>query len=121
MLHFALWGAILAFVGVAAGAFGAHALKPKLAPASLEVFEVAVRYEMFHALALLVIGLLARPQTLWIWAGDLLGLGVVLFSGSLYALALGARRRLGAITPLGGLCMLAAWVLVAVALWHHLT
>ncbi|MHB1847065.1 MAG: DUF423 domain-containing protein [Deltaproteobacteria bacterium] len=110
-------GAILGFVGVAAGAFGAHALRARLTPELLTVFETGARYELYHALALLAVGLAAArdPSPLWGWAGGFFTAGIVLFSGSLYALALTGTRWLGAITPVGGLCLLAGWALLAVA------
>ncbi len=113
-LFFAL-GAISAFVGVAAGAFGAHALKTRLAPELLAVFETGSRYQLLHALGLLAVG---WATTRWPGpgvnaAGWLLFAGTVLFSGSLYALALSGVRALGAVTPLGGLAFLAGWALLA--------
>lgn len=110
-----LWfavGAALAFLSVAAGAFGAHALQDRLAPDRLETWELAARYQMYHALALL---LFAWAGTYWdrfpsALAGSLLLFGVVVFSGSLYALSLGAPRWFGAITPIGGVALLAAWL-----------
>jgi uncharacterized membrane protein YgdD (TMEM256/DUF423 family) len=105
-------GAISAGLAVAAGAFGAHALEGKLEPRAKEVFETAARYQMFHALALLAVGNLAsRART--VRALDLAGwsflIGTVLFSGSLYMLALTGIRWLGAITPLGGVGFLVGW------------
>jgi len=110
-------GAILAGVGVAAGAFGTHALGDRLPPDLLEVFQVGTRYHLIHALALLVVGLASdlRPDRLWDVAGWLFSVGIVIFGGSLYALALSGLGWLGAITPVGGLCFLAGWVAVAVA------
>lgn len=112
---FIIAGAISAFIGVAGGAFGAHALKSRLAPDLLAVFEVGVRYQMYHAFALIA--------TAWIigrWpggaanaAGWLFIAGTLLFSGSLYLLGLTGVRWLGAITPLGGLAWLAAWACLA--------
>jgi len=108
---------VLGFLGVAAGAFGAHALKDRLAPDLLAVFETGARYHLIHALALLAAAWLAdrydnrRP----VWAGRLFVAGIVIFSGSLYALALTGTRWLGAITPLGGLCFLIGWLLLALA------
>jgi uncharacterized membrane protein YgdD (TMEM256/DUF423 family) len=108
-------GALLAFVGVALGAMGAHALSTRLAPDRLAIFEVGVRYHMYHSLALLAAGwAVARfGPGLATWAGWLFVAGVVVFSGSLYALAFGAPRWLGAITPLGGVAFLAGWLLLA--------
>jgi uncharacterized membrane protein YgdD (TMEM256/DUF423 family) len=108
-------GAIFGFIAVAAGAFGAHALNKRLPPDLLAVFETGARYQMYHALALVLVGLLAARTTSSVLnaAGWLFVAGVVLFSGSLYALALSGVRVLGAVTPFGGLCFLVAWALVA--------
>ena len=113
-------GALSGLVSVAAGAFGAHALKQRLPPDLLAIFETGARYQMYHALLLCVVGGLllrvgaAATGTLSL-CGGLLVAGTVLFSGSLYGLALTGQRSLGAITPLGGLCFLAAWAILAVA------
>jgi uncharacterized membrane protein YgdD (TMEM256/DUF423 family) len=102
-LFFAL-GALAAFIGVALGAFAAHGLKSRLDPAMLATFETGVRYQMYHALALLGVA----------WACTWLFLaGIVIFSGTLYALALTGVRWLGAVTPLGGLAFLAGWLCLA--------
>jgi uncharacterized membrane protein YgdD (TMEM256/DUF423 family) len=115
-LFFAL-GALSAFIGVGAGAFGAHGLKARLTPDLLTVFEVAVRYQMYHALALLACAWAVGkwPGTLTTAAGWLFVAGTVVFSGSLYALALTGTRWLGAITPIGGLAFLAGWLCLAAA------
>ncbi len=108
-------GAALAFLAVAAGAFGAHALKPQLSDEALGWFETAVRYQMYHALGLLVMAALAgrlQGGMAVTWTGWLFLAGMVLFSGSLYLLALTGVRWLGAITPLGGVCFLAGWALL---------
>ena len=110
-------GSILAFVAVAAGAFAAHALESRLAPDRLETFQLGARYQMYHALALLAV---AWATTRWPggatdWAGWLFLVGVVVFSGSLYALGLGAPRWFGAITPIGGLAFLGGWLALAAA------
>jgi uncharacterized membrane protein YgdD (TMEM256/DUF423 family) len=115
----AVAGLLLALATVL-GAFGAHALKAQLAPDRLQVYETAVRYHFFHALGLLGIGLTLRfvdagPVR---WAAILVLVGVVLFSGSLYALTFGAPRPLGIITPLGGLALIAGWISYAVGLWR---
>ena len=114
---FATLGAASAFVAVAAGAFGAHALRARLSPDLLAVFETGARYQMYHALGLLAV---AWAVTRWPspWpqrAGWLFLAGTLLFSGSLYALALSGIRWLGAITPLGGLAFLAGWLCLAFA------
>ncbi|HNN53007.1 MAG TPA: DUF423 domain-containing protein [Pseudomonadota bacterium] len=110
-------GAISGFFSVAGGAFGAHALKQRLPQDLLTVFEVGVRYQMYHALLLCVIGMLPICATVR-WAGILCVLGTILFSGSLYVLSLSGIRWLGAITPIGGLCFLAGWIAVAVAAYR---
>ncbi len=110
-------GALLLLLGVIGGAFGAHALESRLGERSLRTFETAVRYHLIHGLGLLAIGFAVRlglPAPVdaagWLMAG-----GIVLFSGSLYALALGGPRWLGPVTPLGGLCLIAAWACLAIA------
>ena len=108
-------GAVSAFVGVAAGAFGAHGLKSRLSPEMLDVFEVGARYQMYHALALLAAAWAAArwPGSAATAAGWLFILGTVIFSGSLYALSLTGVRWLGAITPMGGLAFLLGWLCLA--------
>lgn len=117
-----LWlalGAAYGLLGVALGAFGAHALRSRLSADMLAVWKTAVEYQMFHALALLGVGLLLRSGTasnsLLAFSGGCFAGGVLLFSGSLYALVLSGVRVLGAITPLGGLLFLAGWTLLLVA------
>lgn len=110
-------GALSAATGVALGAFGAHALKARLSEDLLVVFEVGVRYQMYHALALLAV---AWASTRWpgIWvnaSGWLLLAGIVVFSGSLYIMAFTGARWLGAITPIGGLCFILGWLALAIA------
>lgn len=108
-------GAISAFIGVALGAFGAHGLKKHLGPDMLGVFEIGVRYQLYHALALLGAGAAAArlaPGPLQA-AGWLFVIGTLVFSGSLYVLALSGRKWLGAVTPLGGLALLAGWACLA--------
>lgn len=114
---FFVCGAVSAFIGVAAGAFGAHGLKQRLDADLMAVFEVGVRYQMYHAFALIAtawaIGRWPGTGSLANSAGTLFIVGTVLFSGSLYLLSLTGIRWLGAITPLGGLAWLAAWVCLA--------
>ena len=114
---FLLVGAFAGFTGVALGAFGAHGLRGRLTPEMLAVFETGVRYQMYHALALLVTALLAVPLggRLVTTAGWFFAAGIVLFSGSLYALALSGITVLGAVTPLGGLAFLVGWACLALA------
>ncbi len=110
---FLLIGSIFGFLGVAFGAFGAHALRSRLSPEMLAVFETGVRYQMYHAFAILIvaaaIGHIGNVTLLaasgWLFTG-----GIILFSGSLYALALTGTGILGAITPFGGLLFLAGWL-----------
>jgi len=109
-----LLGAVYGFLGVAFGAFGAHALKARLSVDLLAVWKTAVEYQFYHALALLLVGLLAlqKPSAPFGSAALCFALGVLVFSGSLYAYALSGVRWLGAITPLGGLLFLAGWALL---------
>jgi uncharacterized membrane protein YgdD (TMEM256/DUF423 family) len=107
-----LTGAVLGFLGVALGAFGAHALKGMLVlNGRVETYELAVRYEFYHALALLLIGLVMEKSGAAIlrWAAFLIFAGVVLFSGSLYLFALTNTASFAMITPIGGILMLAGW------------
>ena len=118
-LFFAL-GALAAFIAVALGAFAAHGLKSRLEPAMLATFETGVRYHMYHALALLAVAWAATrwPGTAINASGWLFVAGIVLFSGSLYALSLTGLRWLGAITPFGGLAFLIGWLCLAWAAWR---
>ncbi len=112
-----LFGALCAFTGVAFGAFGAHGLKAIISPEMLVVYQTGVTYQMWHALGLITIALLQQSlpaAKLLIWASNLMFIGILLFSGSLYALAILDIKALGMITPFGGVCFLIAWVLVAV-------
>lgn len=117
---FFITGAVLAALGVAVGAFGAHALRGRLTPDLLNVFETGVRYQLIHALGLLAV---AWATTRWPgratnMAGWLFLAGIVLFSGSLYALSMSGVRALGAITPLGGVAFIAGWIALAWAVWR---
>jgi uncharacterized membrane protein YgdD (TMEM256/DUF423 family) len=114
---FFVMGAVSAFLAVAAGAFGAHALRGRLTPEALTIFETAARYQMYHALGLVAVGwAVARwPASPASWAGWLFVAGTVLFSGSLYALALSGMRWLGGITPIGGVAFLVGWLILAYA------
>jgi uncharacterized membrane protein YgdD (TMEM256/DUF423 family) len=103
-------GAINAAIAVAAGAFAAHGLRNRLDARALEVFETGARYHMYHALAMVLCGVLAMSRPGWTFQA-----GIVLFSGSLYALALTDVKVLGAITPLGGLAFLAGWIWLAIS------
>jgi len=116
----AIAGLLLA-LATAFGAFGAHALKAQLSPDRLQVYETAVRYHFFHALGLLGIGLTLRFADVGPvrWAAVLVLVGIVLFSGSLYALTFGAPRPFGIVTPLGGLALIAGWISFAIGAWRH--
>jgi uncharacterized membrane protein YgdD (TMEM256/DUF423 family) len=111
---------LLLALATACGAFGAHALKAQLPPERLQLWETAVRYQFFQALGLIGVGLTLRAVEVGALraAAALLLAGTVLFCGSLYALALGAPRALGAATPLGGLAWIAAWLLFAWGVWR---
>lgn len=119
MLNFISLGSLNLALGVALGAFGAHGLKsrqPPLSPEQLGWWQTAVSYHMWHALGLLAIGLLLAQQPQMSGAktaGWLLQAGIVIFSGTLYAMALGAPRWFGAITPIGGVAFIAGWALLA--------
>ena len=119
-LRWAGTGAVLAGLAVAAGAFGAHALRDRLGTDSLAIWETAARYQMYHGLALLASAALPplRDPGLLRAGRSFFLAGVVLFSGSLYALALSGVAALGAITPLGGAALLAGWICFAVALFR---
>jgi uncharacterized membrane protein YgdD (TMEM256/DUF423 family) len=111
--------AIFGGLSVAAGAFGAHALKERLSERSLEIFETAAQYQMYHALALLLVALLLTqeefPQPMLVASGWTFIIGILIFSGSLYALSLTGIKVLGAITPLGGAAFIAGWGALAIA------
>lgn len=120
-----LWllvGALYGFVGVALGAFGAHGLRARLSPEMLAIWKTAVEYQLYHALVLLVVGVWLRTvasATPLNVAGIGFTAGVLIFSGSLYALSLSGVRMLGAITPIGGLCLLLGWAALLVAAFRH--
>jgi len=110
-------GAVFAFVGVAAGAFGAHVLGSRIPAERLVTFETGVRYQMYHAFGLMIVAWAATrwPGALMQAAGWLFVTGIVVFAGTLYALAFGAPRWFGAITPIGGLAFLTGWVVAILA------
>ena len=116
--------AILGAIAVAAGAFGAHALKQILSEKYLAVFETAVRYQFYHVFALLAVGILFKefPNNYLLWSGRLFCYGILIFSGSLYLLTLletmGQQgfRWVGAIMPIGGLCLIGGWVLLVIGI-----
>lgn len=113
-------GALNAAIAIAAGAFAAHGLRERLDARALEVFETGARYHMYHAFAIVLVGLVAGasaargPQI----AGWLFQAGIVLFSGSLYALAVTGTKGLGAVTPVGGLAFIAGWLVLAWTAWR---
>ena len=117
---FFIMGALLGALGVAAGAFGAHALRARLTPEMLGVFETGVRYHLIHALALLSVSWASTrwPGAATSAAGWLFLGGTVLFSGSLYALTVSGVRSVGAITPLGGVAFIAGWLSLAWGVWR---
>lgn len=120
--HVLTAAALLMFLAVGCGAFGAHALRTRLAPDMAAVWQTAVQYHAWHALGLLGIGLLLLhwpERSLLGIAAWLLVAGIVLFSGSLYAMALSGVRGLGAITPIGGVAFLAGWLCLAWACWRN--
>ena len=110
-------GAVAGFIGVALGAFGAHMLRAQLSANHFVVFETGVLYQMVHALALVLVGVLIgrRPARLTAAAGWCFAVGIVLFSGSLYVLSITGSTAFGVVTPLGGLCFLAGWAFLALA------
>jgi uncharacterized membrane protein YgdD (TMEM256/DUF423 family) len=114
---FLLIGALAGFTGVALGAFGAHALRARLSPEMLSVFETGVRYQIYHALAVIATGLIVARSGGWliVTAGWLFAAGIVLFSGSLYLLAFTGVTVVGAITPIGGVAFLLGWACLALA------
>lgn len=117
-MYFSSIGALFLLLGVGAGAFGAHGLRDHLAPEMLAVFETGARYQLIHGLGLILVG--SRKDgasSAHVWGGWLLVAGTVIFSGSLYALALSGVRLWGAVTPIGGVCFLAGWGTLARAWW----
>ncbi|UCG76194.1 MAG: DUF423 domain-containing protein [Gemmatimonadota bacterium] len=119
---FFILGTALAFVCVAAGALGAHVLQDRLSAELLSAWETGARYGIVHALALLITSTaMARwPGSLWTAAGWLFAGGALVFSGSLFGLALSGARGLGAVTPIGGLAMLLGWVVSSAAAWKNM-
>lgn len=117
---FLILGSMLAMTAVAAGAFGAHALRSRTTPELLAVYETGARYQMYHALGLLILAWVASrwPSPLITAAGWLIFAGALIFAGSLYLLTLTGVRWLGAITPIGGVCLIAGWGSLALAAWR---
>ncbi|MFN0061290.1 MAG: DUF423 domain-containing protein [Myxococcaceae bacterium] len=116
-MRWVAFGASNGLLAVVAGAFGAHALRDRVTPSLLAAFETGARYHAYHALALLGLGLLARaaPSRWVVWSGAFFSAGILLFSGSLYALSLSGLSALGAVTPIGGLALMAGWGFLALA------
>ncbi|MBG9943442.1 DUF423 domain-containing protein [Brevibacillus formosus] len=120
MKLFLMLGSISGFLSVALGAFGAHALKEKLDDYSLGIFHTGVTYQTTHALALVLVALLLKwypDSSGLVWAGWCFAAGTLIFSGSLYTLAMTGIKVLGAITPIGGVLFLAGWALLAIHAW----
>ena len=117
---FLMLAAFFGFTGVALGAFAAHGLKGRLSAEYLAIFHTGVLYQLVHALAILGVAVLAAqlPGRLMTWAGISFALGIVLFSGSLYALTLTGIGKLGIITPFGGLAFLLGWAILGLAAWR---
>jgi len=113
-----LSGAIFMALAVLLGAFGAHALKTNLSPEMMQVYKTGIEYQFYHALGLLLIGLIGfQIQSKYIkWSGTLISIGIIIFCGSLYILALSGFEWIGAITPIGGLSFVAGWVCLILAI-----
>ena len=116
-----LAGAIFMALAVLLGAFGAHALKKVLAPDMLVIYKTGVEYQFYHALGLLLIGVIGfHIRSKYIqWAGLFISIGIIIFSGSLYVLTLSGIKALGAITPIGGLSFVVGWIFLAIAIWKR--
>ena len=116
---FLIIAAVFGFLGVAFGAFGAHALKDKLTPQLLETFETGVRYQMYHVFAIAVVALAMSHWRVGLLnvSGWLFVAGIIIFSGSLYILALTGQKMWGAVTPFGGLALLAGWATLAIGIY----
>ncbi|WP_029612376.1 DUF423 domain-containing protein [uncultured Pseudomonas sp.] len=117
---FLMLAAFFGFTGVALGAFAAHGLKNRLSADYLAIFHTGVSYQLVHALAILAVAMLSvhLPGRLIGWAGGLFAVGIMLFSGSLYALTLSGVSKLGIITPIGGVCFLAGWACLGLTAWR---
>ena len=113
-------GGLFMALGIVAGAVGTHALRARLTPDDLGIFETAVRYHIYNALGLLLIGAVAMAASppLLRWSANFIVAGIVLFSGALYAASLGAPRFIHVLPPFGGLALIAGWILFAVAIWR---
>lgn len=118
-----LSGSLAMALAVMLGAFGAHGLRNSLTPDMMNTFETGVKYHFYHALGLMILGLAAHylpePDSLK-WAGWLMGAGIIIFSGSLYLLSIFELRWMGAITPVGGLCFIASWLIFAYGVFRNI-
>jgi uncharacterized membrane protein YgdD (TMEM256/DUF423 family) len=122
MKTFVVLGSLSAFAGVALGAFGAHGLKTRVTPEMLTVWQTGVLYHLIHAVGLLLVGILSylMPESAMVRnAGWAISVGILLFSGSLYALVLSGVKPLGMITPFGGIAFLVGWLLLGIAAWQY--
>lgn len=114
--YFIFLGSVNAFLAVGLGAFGAHGLKTRITPDLLDVYQTGVQYHLFHALGLILVGIIAHwlsESNLVLWSGGLILAGIIVFSGSLYVLSISGIRAFGAVTPFGGVAFLAGWILLA--------
>lgn len=117
---FLILGSIMMALGVMIGAFGAHGLKSILSEEMMEIFRTGVQYHFYHAIGLFIVGITAQylpNSSLLYWSGILMVAGIIIFSGSLYLLSTMGLRWLGAITPVGGICFILSWLLLAIAVW----
>lgn len=117
---FLILGSIMMALGVMIGAFGAHGLKNILSEEMMEIFRTGVQYHFYHAIGLFIVGITAQylpNSSLLYWSGILMVAGIIIFSGSLYLLSTMGLRWLGAITPVGGICFILSWLLLAIAVW----
>ena len=114
-------GAIFMALSVLLGAFGAHALKMRLTPDMIQIYQIGVEYQFYHALGLLLSGIIGfQIESKWIKRSAIfLGTGIILFSGSLYIISLSGIKSIGAITPIGGLSFIAGWISLAIAIWKR--
>lgn len=120
---FLIIGSFAMALAVGLGAFGAHGLRNILTEEMLDIFETGIRYHFYHAIGLLILGVIAHylpDSALLQWSGWLMVAGILIFSGSLYLLSTTGLRWLGAVTPVGGLCFIASWILLAAAAWQGL-
>lgn len=117
-----LTGAVFMALAVVIGAFGAHGLKSHLSTEMLQTYKTGVEYHFYHALGLLLIGILAinSPNTFFTWSAIFLVFGIILFSGSLYTLAITGIKKFGTITPLGGLSFICGWIFLFLGVWKKL-